>query len=329
MVRKTQILTAGGTLACAGMIGFLMQSSETADRRYGEALAEPNPANAILDVEAITLTSGALTKPAQPMPVSVPSTEAQGEVQMAKAEGPETMPVPNARDAQSTQACDMVASARPVAAAMVKLSLDAACLPNERVTVHHNGMIFTQTTSDTGQMNISVPALSQDAVFIMAFSNGEGAVAQTFVEELAQFDRMVLQWKGDTSLEIHAREFGADYGDAGHIWHGAPGEMADAIVGNHGFITRHGDAEAPEALLAEVYSFPIEATAQEGTVDLTVEAEVTDANCGLEIEAKTLQISEGTELQTRNLTLSVPECDAAGNFLVLNNLLADLTVAAK
>jgi len=325
MARNTKILTAGGALACAAAIGFLMQSSETAERRYGEALADPDPANAILQVDAITLTSGDLAPSVNPAPVSLPAADTQ----VTTVSAPQIMPEPQGRDTVEAPACDMIAEARPIAAAMVKLSLDAACLPNERVTVHHNGMIFTQTTSATGTMDITVPALSQEAVFIMAFANGEGAVAQTKVEELADFDRMVLQWKGASGFEIHAREFGADYGDEGHIWQGAPGDLASAITGQNGFITRHGDTSAPEAMLAEVYSFPISATAREGIVDLTVEAEVTDVNCGLEIEAQTMQVLDGDEMKTRNLTLSVPECDAAGNFLVLNNLLADLKVASK
>lgn len=321
MAHRTQIITASGTIACAAAIGFFMQSSETAERRYGEALADADPTNQILDVEQITLTSGELIA-ASP---SVPTSEAE----VIKAAAPANLPEPERSDRLADPACEMTATARPVAAAMVDLSLSAACLPNERVTVHHNGMIFTQTTDAAGKLDVTLPALSQEALFIMAFINGEGAVAQTSVPELVDFDRMVLQWKGDTGFEIHAREFGADYGDTGHIWHGAPGEMADAITGKGGFVSRYGDADVPESLLAEVYSFPVINTGYTGTVDLTVEAEVTDVNCGLEIEAQTLQVHQGAQMKTRNLTLSVPECDAAGNFLVLNDLLVDLKVAAK
>ena len=325
MARSTQLITAGGTLACAAVIGFFMQSSDTAERRYGEALAQPDANNTILEVQEITLTSGELAPSVNPQPVSLPAADTQ----VVKASAPQSLPEPEGRDVAIAPVCDMAAEARPIAAAMVQLSLDASCLPNERVTIHHNGMIFTQTTSAAGTLDITVPALAQDAVFIMAFSNGEGAVAQAIVEELVDFDRMVLQWKGDSGFEIHAREFGADYGDSGHIWQGAPGDVVDAVMGDNGFITRHGDVEAPEALIAEVYSFPIKATNNEGIVDLTVEAEVKNTNCGLEIEAQALQVSDGGDMKTRNLTLSVPDCDATGNFLVLNNLLADLKVAAR
>jgi hypothetical protein len=60
---------------------------------------------------------------------------------------------------------------------------------------------------------------------------------------------------------------------------------------------------------------------------LSVEAEVSELNCGQEIEAQSLQVGSDGKLKTRNLTLAVPDCDAIGNFLVLNNLLEDLKVA--
>ena len=88
-----------------------------------------------------------------------------------------------------------------------------------------------------------------------------------------------------------------------------------------------GDSNVPDALFAEVYSFPKVATSQSGNIALSVETEVNHLNCGQEIEAQSLEFGEDGRIKTQNLTLSVPECDAIGNFLVLNNLLGDLKVA--
>jgi len=340
MLRNKGILTAVGALGCAAAIGLIMQNSDSAQRLYGNSPAEPaefemapleeiNTSNVLLDVERIALTSGELEAvsdaPQAGLPENVPTP--------TKVSAPQTLPAPalpeTAPQAQAVPACELVANARPMAAAMVNLTLEAACLPNERVTIHHNGMIFTQTTSDAGTLDVDIPALAAEAVFILAFSNGEGAVAQTTVEDVSDFDRVVLQWKGDTGFEIHAREFGADYGASGHVWQGSPGDVAGAITGVGGFTQRFGDIKAPEALLAEVYSFPKAANERSGSVSLSVETEISDVNCGLEIEAQTLEIQAGGDMKTRNLSLSVPECDAAGTFLVLHNLLQDMTVAAN
>lgn len=334
MLRKKEILTAVGALGCAIGIGFVMQGSETEQAFYGPTEAEApaempvlegaTSANVLLDVQEITLTSAEFD-------TGINLPEPESEV-MTVSTAPSALPqpsIPRAPETALAPACEITASARPVAAAMVDLRMTAVCLPNERVTVHHNGMIFTETTSDAGTVSLRVPALTQEAVFILAFTNGEGAVAQTTVEELADYDRSVLQWKGNTGFQIHAREFGANYGANGHLWNGAPGDVADAVSGKSGVLTRHGDMQAAEPLLAEVYSFPKTYNNKVGTITLSVETEVTQANCGLEIEAQSLEIQPDGGIKTQNLTLPVPECDAEGSFLVLNNLLQDLKVAGR
>ena len=335
MSRKKEIFTAVGTLGCAVAIGFVMQSSESAHALYGSGNARDtlksieNTASAtqnVLSVEGITLTSAEFDDP-----IELPAIDAG----ITTAAAPHSQlpdhhfdnAEPETAAATPEPSCEIESHARAVAAAMVSLSMSAPCYPNERVTVHHNGMVFTQVTDAGGAIDLTVPALAREAVFVIAFSNGEGAVTQTEVEDLHEFDRVVLQWKGQTGFEIHAREYGADYGDPGHVWSGAPRDLATAAAGAGGFLTRYGDADAPEALLAEVYTFPSAMAQQTGGVALSVETEVNASNCGLEIEAQTMQLMQGGMLDQRDLTLAVPDCDAVGSFLVLNNLLQDLKVA--
>lgn len=330
-----EIATGVGTLACALGIGFVMQSSETATERYGAAsdaaviereFQSLDVETSLLEVQDIKLTSGEYNTANLAETVRVPATDS--EVVTASAPEiaqPSSGPVPFI----ATENCEIEAAARPMAAAMVNLTLQAPCLPNERVTVHHNGMIFTQTTSGSGGLNINVPALADTAVFVFAFGNGDGSVAQAKVEDLADFNRVVLQWKGDAGFQIHAREFGSDYDGAGHVWAGKPRDAAAAITGQGGFITVNGDLSASEPLVAEVYTFPAAMENRDGGVALSVEAEVIQANCGQEIEAQSIELRASSKIRTQDLTLAVPDCDAVGSFLVLNNLLQDLKVASN
>lgn len=334
MLQTREILTAAGTLACAIGIGVIMQSSDTAEQRYAEtkkaeAPMEIAPAkvdvtgaaslDGFLEVEEITLTSaqadisGVLSAP-EPV------------VQLVAA--PSSLIEPAKPDSVTPQStCEIVAEATASKGAMIDLTLRAPCMPNEQITVHHNGIMFTQATSRDGSLNITVPALAKDAVVIVAFANGEGAVAQTVVEDLEMYGRTAIQWKGDTGFEMHAREFGADYGQSGHVWAGAARDVS-AVDGAQGFLTRLGNASIAEPLMAEVYTYPVGMNAQDGTIDLSVEAEVTTMNCGLEIEAQSLELQDGG-IKTQDLILAVPECDAKGSFLVLNNLVQDMKVASN
>ena len=352
MVETREMVTAAGTLECAVGIGFFMQTGDAAEQRYGGVgevavsaasvtvvnplLPSANPyTKEILEVEDIVLTS-AQSKPAQQSEFLVlASAHLESEevelpvlenIQLVSATGG-SIDTSTAELAEPTVSCEITAEGIATKAAMIELTLNAPCLPNERVTVHHRGMMFTETTSATGTLEATMPALDQNALVIFAFSNGDGAVTQLEVPELRQYNRTAIQWKGDAGLEMHAREFGANYGEDGHVWKDAARTSA-AVGSSRGFLTRLGNANIAEGLMAEVYTFPTAMSSQFGIVDLSVEAEVTALNCGLEVEAQSLEVVDGDVIM-RDLTLAVPDCDAKGSFLVLNNLVEDLKVASN
>lgn len=334
MSRTKEIVTAVGTLACALGIGFVMQSSEAASQRYGtstgtapvatkptvpsrpQAQSATTPEqrqDAVIDVKEITLTSAlpAFVQSIRPPALATPQ--------------PATPPIEVA-----DTSCDILAAAKPAQAAMVSLVLAAPCHASSRVTVHHNGMFFTDKTLDDGSLSLTVPSLATNAVFIFAFEDGEGAVAQTEVPDLNAFNRVVVQWRGTAGFELHAREFGAEYGTTGHVWRNADNlSMEPLLDGSGGYVHSLGNIDVSEPRVAEVYSFPADMSGRNGQINLSVEAEVTARNCGLEIEAQTLELDTDGRLRTQNLTLAVPGCDAIGDFLVLNNVLEDMKVAAR
>lgn len=340
MLRKKEIITVVGTLGIAVGVGFAMQSGDTAKERYGAAarpmaafagtpavpMSEQASADIFLEVEEIELTSAsegdilpALSKEASVLRVAAP----------AKSDLPELERDMPPRATPRVEDCVMAAIANPIAGAMVDLKMTAPCAVNERLTVHHNGMMFTATTDAEGSLNLVVPALTEQAVFILAFSNGDGAVAQTQVDDLENYDRVAVQWRGQAGFQLHAREFGADYGKPGHVWSGIASDVKALKSGEHGVLIQLGDSTVAEPLMAEVYTFPSGTTKQDGAINLSVEAEVTMNNCGLDIEAQSIEIIDNGSLKTQDLILAVPDCDAVGSFLVLNNLVSDLKVASN
>ncbi len=193
--------------------------------------------------------------------------------------------------------------------------------------IHHNGMMFSEVTDAGGRLLIDVPALSEQATFIASFASGDGAVATTTVEELNGFDRAVVQMQGNSGIGLHAREFGADYGETGHIWAGQAGNVVDGVTGHGGFLIQLGDATLENPLVAEVYSFPSAIAKEVGEVALSVDIEITQANCETDIEAQTLQTSRGEKLKVQSLDVSMPACDAVGDFLLLKNIVNDMKLA--
>lgn len=281
------------------------------------------------DVASVGAVKPVVSEVAKPAPQRDNFDDQPLAIQTATAQ-PDTS-VPDAKSnvmVAPKPACDPKMKVQPLAAAaLVQVSLDATCMPSERVTIHHEGMMFSEVTDAAGHLEVTVPALSQTAVFIASYKNGAGAVASTKVATLANFDRAVVQSTNESAVSIHALEFGADYGDDGHIWAEEPGKIENAATGEGGFLMQLGDPALPKGHVAQVYSFPSHLAENGSEVDLSVEVEVTNGNCGRDIEAQSLQVHTGGKIHVQSLELTMPDCDAVGDFLVLKKLVDDVKVA--
>jgi len=346
MIGPKRIITITGTLFCALATGFIVQNAMRDDPRGMSAGVQMASVGKVQDVapmaeedakvmsdaprvgpEAAATETPALTGriPTPPAPAPQPRTLPDVPVTLAALDDQPITGLP-AEEPAPAFGCEIDFAAEPMAAAMVELTLSAPCMVNERFTLHHGAMIFTAATDDEGQATIQVPALSETAIFIATFSTGKSAVARAEVDTLKYYDRAVVQWSGPSGPQLHALEYGAGYGGDGHVWAGAPRDLAIAARGAGGFLTRLGDDSLPGARLAEIYTFPSGTAPREGDIRLSLEVEVTKANCGQDIAAQTLQKSAGERMQARELSVAVPDCDAIGDFLVLKNLFHDLNI---
>ncbi len=279
-----------GTAACAFSIGFIMQ--ETAPARQMEAVGP------LSDLRSIELTSA----PQRPNQRTRPTA-------------------PDLAGYAADQHCPVTAVAIPAPQANARVTLSAPCQPLARVSVHHNGLMFTETSDAAGTLSLTVPALSDQAVFIFELPNGRGAVARADIPEAAHVQRVALQWDGAAGFEIHALEGGASYGQPGHIWSGGGSSSASVVL-------RLGDSGQSDPRMVEVYTY-LPASDAPGNVALSVETEVSQQNCGRDVSAQALELRDGRPLRARDLTLAMPDCAAVGDFLVLNNLVQDLTIASR
>jgi len=174
-----------------------------------------------------------------------------------------------------------------------------------------------------GALSVTVPALRERAVFVIALPGGVAAVAQTDVPDLASYRRVALQWAHQTGFELHAHEFGANYGAAGHVWNGSP------VGAGMGTLIQLGQKGSPKPRFSEVYTISSTAAHTVGLVSLGIETAVSPETCGRDIEVQVLTLTKEADLAARDIVLSMPGCKAVGDFLVLNNLVDVLKIAAR
>lgn len=146
--------------------------------------------------------------------------------------GQNTNPTPNM--ALETADCAPKVSANPTIAAQVRITVSTPCPKQQLVTVHHNGMIITETVSDAAHSSFVVPALSEQAVFVLDFEDGTVAVTSTRVASLKFYDRWVVQWSGNTELAIRPNQ---------------SGNPTDAAMGKMAWTSRFGQADRNQAII--------------------------------------------------------------------------------
>ena len=344
-------ITAGGTFCVALGIGFAMQYGDALAARLGVDEPIGGPTDRVVAAPPVVATNSMIAVAPALTPAPAPALAPRNPSEpVTLAAIPQEMAVPTldvhrvdnvvpvsadvmtdapALAAPDVESCSPQMMAMPQPLAMVRLTLADECHRSAPVTIHHQGMMFSALTDADGVLTVDVPALARDALFVADFKSGLGAAASVLVPDLDDYDRAVLQWQGDDGLQIHALEFGARYDDEGHVWAAAAGSVAAAQDGTGGVLTSLGDASLTDALRAEVYTFPSGQSARDGQVQLNVEAEVTSRNCGRDVAAQSIQIGPDQPVHAVDLTMTMPGCDAVGEFLVLKNMFADLTLAAK
>ena len=288
-----------------------VQIARADDAVAPESGAVPPPANTVL--------TDALNAQQDPLPGAQPSMEGQEPL----AQTTETAPLDPELEAQLA-ACAVWLVVTPSAGAMLETSVYAPCDGGAHVIFSHSGLSFDATLGADGQYLAQIPALTEEASVSIAFEDGRVEHDRTTVTDLANVERVVLQWRQPAELQLNAYEFGASYGSAGHVHAGAP---RTAGVSDQGFVTVLGDPQIPEGQLAQVYSYPRGVSPQTGTVAIEIEVPVTEASCGREVTARTIEVHGTRSAQIRNMQLDMPDCDGAGGFVVLPGVLPDLQIA--
>ena len=239
---------------------------------------------------------------------------------------PDTMPTAPLAAQPAAPECKLTLDLSAEPGAMIGARLLAPCHPDQRIVLHHAGLVVTGQTTATGAMFLGLPALEAVAEVAVVFGNGDRVSAVVELADFAGLHRFGVQWQaGRDAFQLQAYEGGASFGDAGHVSAENPGTAPTGPnQTGDGYLSLLGDATTELPMLAEVYTFPRNPAFG---AEVVIEAPVTAVTCGHEMIGETLSSRAG-KVTVTELTLAMPECDAVGGFLVLKNLVPDMTLAA-
>lgn len=343
--KKTVMRAGSAAILLAGVGMFAVQSgliqgtgnAQTAPRDAATAL----PADATLaalDIDTVpsapaaprpgSLSDIQLSDPAR-APVSDPSHDAPILLlaQVTTSPTPSDPSTPEVSEFGLPCTFSMEASAMPTA--MVALDVMAPCMPDTRLIVRHAGLEVTGRTDALGLMTMDLPALETPAVIEVIRPDGTLDATLIGLSDMDEYDRVAVQWAAPAMVELHAMEFGAAFGGPGHIWRDAPGEMADAMAGIGGFLTQIGDATVDDPQMAQIYTFPHGALGNGDQVRFSIDIPISETTCAQPLVAQTFQTTRAGPIEVTPIEMTLPPCDALGDYLVLQNILGDLRLAAN
>ncbi len=322
MVAHLQRLKKAGTIAatfaCALLIGFVMQYGDADASRFSDPSSAELRKVLPAQLDTSPLARATVMDPKIPAPVqlnanpldavrldagSVKLTALVSEVAQSTID--EALAIVEPLNADETPSCRVDFTATPDEQATVALSIYSFCRPEMSFSVAHEGLEVTGLTDLQGRADIVIPALTADAAFLVTFNDGGTAASAAVVPEAADFNRIVLQWKGAPAQLIRQYEREA---------------------GQFGTLARLGSETGADSRFAEVFSFPATYPVAEGLKDLTVQAEVSEQTCGQVLAAQTFRVQPDLDSKLKDIRITLPGCEHVGTFLELKKVLGGQTL---
>jgi hypothetical protein len=212
---------------------------------------------------------------------------------------PEPTPQPVAGIDQSAWGlpCGLSVTATPLPEAMVALDVMDPCRPDTRVEITHMALRLSARTDAMGLLTLDIPALESPARFAVTLGTGATTRVETPLPDLADYTRAAITWTGPHSIGLQGQP-------------AQPGEESIAL-------SLLGDRTLEDPHLAQVLTTPV---ALEEYLLVNAEIAVDATSCGQRVVAQSLHSRGGGPVHVTDIALTLPGCEATGEFLMLQNL---------
>jgi hypothetical protein len=259
---------------------------------YTLMVPQPSPPQATASVAVIVPASPAPPAPtaASPAP-EAPTFTLQAPAAETKSTEPPAAPTPTPVAVETPVTTETTVSTEALEGGRFKVAVAAPGRAGEAIQVSYGGANFVFVLDAKGQRTWTLDAFAGSAYpMTVRFADGTKRDVAVEVSDLDAVTKVAVIWQAPVNLDLHAFEYGASSGDAGHIWEGAASsivrarEIARAGIRARGALTTK-DNGAMLGDKLEVYTLYHGPNEQPGSIAFAVDYETRgdkpDANaCG-------------------------------------------------
>ena len=189
--------------------------------------ADPAPrpaANSLRDVRPITQPHLL-----DPRSLANPHPDPAGGSTAAKPEKPVVVAslAPAAADGAT---CEQPAIAtEPLDGGLMRVGIASVCRANQNVQFSYGGATLIRRFDAAGQLDFKLDCFAgATSLLLITFADGRRETRQVAARDLDKVSKIAVVWNAPVNLDLHAFEYSAAYGRAGHVWERAASTLVTA-----------------------------------------------------------------------------------------------------
>ena|GEM_PF-2324295 len=222
--------------------------------------------------------------------------------------------------------CSLSLSAKPLGGARIQLGVKAPCHRSKVITITHAGLRFNEVIDDNGEITITIPVLSDPANIEVSFADGTSKSITAAVKDLSSLQRTGIAWSGQANLQLNANEQFFDSSRDQQITKLNIRSYKRSYLQGGGYLTMLGNSDIENGKFVQIYSIE---SPNAVFVDFKVVLENPNHLCGTRFSISTVRYAANLGTQIASKNVSVKNCSADNQNIVLKNILRNLIVAQR
>ena len=290
-------------------IGPIIQTDASAMPYEHSSVQMPDSITAALRPVKTTISDFELVRAEQTTPVTVPQTT-YNTLQIS----------PDEMD------CALNLTAKSLRGARVQLAVIAPCHKNKTITITHAGLRFNEIVDGKGKITIIIPVLSDPATIEVSFADGATKSISAPAKDLSSLQRSGIAWVGQADLQLHVDEGYIKASKNTRITAQNARSYKKSYLQGGGYLTTLGNTDVENGAFVQIYSIE---SSTGVFVDFNVVLRDPSRNCNTRLMVNTVSYSMELGAQSTRKNISVGNCSAKKENIVLKNILRDLIVAQR